>query len=122
MFYRIPEPSNFTESVSANAAARATQQANAAATEVSHLREEMGRLALLNQALWELLQQRFGLTEDELVKLATEIDLRDGKADGKITAHPLRCPNCSRVSNSRHQKCLYCGQEFEGSLFGGLAR
>ena len=54
------------------------------------------------------------------VELATEIDLRDGKADGKITAHPLRCPSCDRVSSSRHAKCLYCGQEFEGSLFGGL--
>ena len=30
----------------------------------------------------------------------------------------LRCPKCGRVSNSRHRRCLYCGLEFQGDIFG----
>lgn len=122
MFYNIPDSLHSPERVSAGALSIANQHIAGVESEVRDLRDEVGRLALLNQALWEMLQQRLGVTEEELVKLATEIDLRDGKQDGKITAHPLRCPNCDRVSNSRHQKCLYCGQEFAGDLFGGLGR
>ncbi len=97
------------------------QAANATATtrtELRDLRDQVERLAMLNQALWELLSERFHLTEEELERKAQEVDLRDGKADGKMTAHPLRCPQCGRVSNSRHKKCLYCGMLFEGSVFG----
>jgi len=42
-----------------------------------------------------------------------EVDMRDGQADGRMKHHPLRCPTCQRVSNSKHWRCLYCGQEFE---------
>ncbi len=97
------------------------QAANATATtrtELRDLRDQVERLAMLNQALWELLSERFHLTEEDLERKAQEVDLRDGKADGKMTAHPLRCPQCGRVSNSRHKKCLYCGMLFEGSVFG----
>ena len=47
---------------------------------------------------------------------------RDGKADGQLTEHPVRCPKCERVNTSRHAKCLYCGQEFEGDLFATLGK
>jgi len=120
MFYNAEDAFNAEPRASTSAMSMANQGIASLQTEVRNLRDEVGRLALLNQALWEILQQRLGVTDEELLKLATEIDLRDGKADGKITAHPLRCPSCDRVSSSRHAKCLYCGQEFEGSLFGGL--
>ncbi len=81
-------------------------------TEVQDLREHIGRMALMNQALWELLRDKLGLSDDDLVKFAQQIDLRDGVADGKMTDAAVRCPQCGRVSNSRHGKCLYCGQQF----------
>ncbi len=100
------------------AAHQALQGVNATRSEIQDLRDQVERLCLLNQAMWELVSERLHLTEDHLEKKAQEVDLRDGKADGKMTTHPLRCPQCHRVSNSRHKKCLYCGMLFEGSAFG----
>ena len=87
------------------------------ASEIRELRDQVERLALMCQAMWELVRARASLSDAELEKLAQEIDLRDGMADGKLTSHPVKCPNCGRVSNSRHKKCLYCGLLFEGDAF-----
>ncbi|HOH28465.1 MAG TPA: hypothetical protein PLC40_02215 [Candidatus Hydrogenedentes bacterium] len=94
------------------------QAANLVRTDVNDLREQVERLALLTQSLWELLRERLPLTEAELEKKVQEVDMRDGIADGKLGRHPLRCPKCLRVSNSRHKRCLYCGLEFQSDVFG----
>lgn len=86
--------------------------------EVKELTHQVQRLSLLNQALWELIRDRLQLTDAQLEEMARQVDLRDGVEDGKMTAQPVRCPACSRVSNSKHFKCLYCGQLFERPLFG----
>lgn len=83
---------------------------------VRELGHQFRRLTLLHQALWELVRERLQLTDADLERVAQEIDLRDGIADGCITDTPLKCPTCGRISNSRHWKCLYCGQEFEKPL------
>lgn len=85
---------------------------------VKELDDKVGRLALLNQALWELLKTRLQCTDQDLENLAREIDLRDGMEDGKISAIAVTCPSCRRINNSRHAKCLYCGQLFEKPVFG----
>jgi len=90
--------------------------------ELRDLRHQLSRLALLNQALWEILRTRLNLTDADLEKMAAEVDLRDGQADGRITDHALRCPQCNRVSSSRHQRCIYCNQPFDGPIFGSPAR
>ena len=104
---------------SETAATRRTAEVAAGTrTDVKELRDQVERSSMLIQAMWELLAERLNLTDQDLEKKALEVDLRDGVKDGKMTAHPLRCPQCGRVSNSRHKKCLYCGLLFEGSLFG----
>ena len=99
----------------------ATRQAAEAAvnarSDVRDLRDQVDRTSMLLQAMWELIAERLSLTDQDLERKALEVDLRDGVEDGKLRAHPLRCPNCGRVSNSRHKKCLYCGLLFEGSIF-----
>lgn len=87
-------------------------------TEVVMLRAQVERMALLNQALWELVRARLQLSDADLERMVNEVDLRDGVADGRITPQPVRCPSCGRVSNSRHDKCMYCGQLFEKPMFG----
>jgi len=89
------------------------QQDLALGASVRELEHQVRRLALMDQALWELLRDRLGLTDADLEKIVREIDLRDGVEDGAITHTPLRCPQCGRISNSRHWKCLYCGLQFE---------
>lgn len=85
---------------------------------IKDLEHHIGRLSLMNQALWELLRERAHLTDDQLLEKAHEIDMRDGIEDGAISNAPLKCPTCGRVSNSRHWKCLYCGQKFEKPIMG----
>ena len=102
----------------------ATERASQAKTDAFHAVSEMKilqhrveRLSLLNQALWELIREKANLTDADLERLAQEIDMRDGVEDGKITATPVKCPSCSRISNSKHTQCLYCGLEFQKDLF-----
>lgn len=93
----------------------------AAAQTASALRDlefEVARQKLLMQAMWELIRDRARLTDADLEAKAQEIDLRDGVQDGRITDGPLRCPSCGRVSNSKHWRCLYCGQQFEKPAMG----
>lgn len=96
----------------------ASNAAFEARAEANELRHQVERLSLLNQALWELIRERLNVSDAELEKRATEIDMRDGIHDSKITARPVRCPACSRISNSKHFRCMYCGQLFEKPLFG----
>lgn len=86
--------------------------------DVRELRHQVERLSLLNQALWEILREKAGLTDADLERKAHEIDLRDGVEDGKMGGNALTCPTCGRVSNAKHYKCLYCGELFEKPLFG----
>ena len=96
----------------------ANQTATETKSELRELQRQVERMALLNQALWELLREKLQLTDLDLEAMAQQVGMRDGVADERITAQAVRCPNCSRVNNSRHAKCLYCGQLFERPLFG----
>lgn len=100
------------------ASSRAQSKAQNLEQRMLELEHHIGRLSLLNQALWELLRERAKLTDAQLEEKAREIDLRDGVEDGRMTDTPMQCPNCGRVSNSRHWKCLYCGLEFEKPVMG----
>lgn len=86
--------------------------------ELRDLGHQVQRLSLLNQALWELLSEKYGLQEDELAAKIKEVDLRDGVADGRMTETAMQCPKCGRVSNSKHYKCLYCGVNFKRPVMG----
>lgn len=86
--------------------------------DVRELQHQIDRLQLMNQALWELVRSRLSLQDEDLAALAQEIDMRDGVEDGRMTARAVRCPSCSRVSNNRHFRCMYCGQDFERPMFG----
>jgi hypothetical protein len=85
---------------------------------IRELEHRLGRITLLNQALWELLRERLNLSDADLERLVRDIDLRDGVEDGRITVTPLECPTCGRISSSKHWKCLYCGQLFEKPTMG----
>lgn len=85
---------------------------------IRDLEQQIARINLLNQALWELLRERARLTDNDLLAKIKEVDLRDGVEDGRMTVTPLECPSCGRVSSSKHWKCLYCGQLFEKPAMG----
>lgn len=99
-------------------AARTENQTLALREETRELRHQVERLSLLNQALWELIRDKAGITDADLERMANEIDLRDGTADGKMGGGAVTCPTCHRVSNAKHYKCMYCGELFEKPAFG----
>lgn len=85
--------------------------AKAHSTEMSvdQLAARLGRLALMSQALWELLRDRHGVSEDELKAKILEVDLRDGAKDGAMGTSVLTCPTCGSRTNSKRPMCIICG-------------
>ena len=59
-------------------------------------------LALVCEALWEVVRDHGGITETDIHDKIKEIELRDGRRDGRMTGH------------TRMSVCMYCGTPFEG--------
>lgn len=102
----------------ASANARATD----AVTQVRMLEDRVDRLTMICLAMWTLLKESGKFTDEELVNLVREVDLTDGKLDGKYRVETTLCPSCKRTMAAKHRKCIYCGAERpnEGSVQGLL--
>jgi hypothetical protein len=83
--------------------------------QVIEIARRTDRLALVCQALWEILYAKVGITPDELVAKMDEIDLRDGQRDGKITPQVVACAHCGRNIASNKPICMYCGTPLASS-------
>jgi len=80
---------------------------------LAQLERRINRLALVSQAMWELLRERSNVTDKELADKILEVDLRDGQTDGRIAPTACECPNCHKPINSRRPTCVYCGVELK---------
>jgi hypothetical protein len=80
-----------------------------------HLADKVEGLALITRALFELLQESTGVSEEQLRKKITEIDLRDGQADGRMTPQPKKCPKCEAMMSPRFGRCLFCREHDESA-------
>jgi hypothetical protein len=87
----------------------ARRKADELAMDKTALEHRVDRLALVCQALWEILSERAGISSEEVTAKMTEIDLRDGTPDGKITAHAIPCPQCGHKVSSVRPTCMFCG-------------
>jgi hypothetical protein len=92
-----------------NRAESARAKVDRFADDIQRLQRKVGKLSLGCQALWEMLCERAGLTDKDLVAKMQEIDLRDGVSDGKISRRVVVCPACQRNSSSKRTECVYCG-------------
>jgi len=102
-------------------AERAASKSDKVKWDVLGLQRRLEKLTLVNMAMWSLLQERTGLTEDDLIERVRQIDLSDGRADGKVRKEVARCGQCGRVMSRRHQDCMYCGaQNLEYGAFDGV--
>ena len=99
----------------ADHAADVGQRAHRAASQVQTKNEEIefdiGKLFLITHALWTILQEEHGYTDEKLVQRVAELDLLDGKLDGRLVKNPKRtdCPKCGRKMPARRNTCMYCG-------------
>jgi hypothetical protein len=100
------------------ASARVSNQATEAKTQTEFLRADVEKLLMITEALWSVLKEQHGYSDEELIKRVQAIDLRDGIADGKVAKEiqPL-CPQCHRTMIRNQPKCLYCGAEFKRNPF-----
>ena len=68
------------------------------------------KLTLINRALWEIIQKHLPVDNDHLIAKVNEIDMRDGKLDGKLDKKTVRtCAYCGKTLSRKHRKCIYCG-------------
>ena len=80
--------------------------------------KHLDKLGLICQAMWTLIKEKTDLTDEDLMKMVTELDLKDGKLDGKYTKPPVDCPKCGAKMCRKFNRCLFCGEEYsEGSTF-----
>jgi hypothetical protein len=91
-------------------------------TETQRLESKIDGLALICQALYEVLRERTAISEQEIEAKIKEIDLRDGRSDGRITGHPTQCPNCNRTAHTRQNVCMYCSTPIPGGHLFEKAR
>jgi hypothetical protein len=86
-----------------------TNEPGAGGDPTGQLQSQIDGLLLLTQAMWELMQERSGLSEEDLRQRMEEIDLRDGVRDGRMGPAKVSCPSCNRTNNDRRTHCIYCG-------------
>jgi len=104
-----------TAGVASGEAARAAGRSKAS---IEKFEERINKLVLVCKATFELLQETSGVTENQLAEKILEIDLRDGKEDGKVSPVPKRCPECDASICAKFNRCLFCGYEdTEGDAF-----
>jgi len=86
-------------------------------SQIIMLENNLAKALMINEALWEILRDRLNLTEDDLNSKLYDVDMRDGKLDGKNQRSATKCPQCQRTVSSRHAACLYCGHIMDQSVF-----
>ncbi len=85
-----------------NSARLSANQAAAAArgvkTDMQGVQYEIERLLMITEALWTLMRKEHGYEDLELIRRITEIDMRDGKLDGRVAkSRVAECPKCKHV-------------------------
>jgi len=84
--------------------------------DVEMLQQSVEKLALVNAAMWSLMQDKMGLKDEQLLNRMQEIDMQDGVADGRISRQKaLTCAKCQRPMSRTHDSFMYCGAYNPGS-------
>jgi len=92
---------------------RANYKADKAGRKAVASLESVERLTLILRAMWKLIEEHTDLTEEDLIKTVREIDLMDGRLDGKFKpdATPGTCQNCGNKVHPSQVQCQFCGKE-----------
>ena len=100
-------------------AVNASARAGNAEDRLMRLEHRIEGLTLACQALWEISSDELNVTKEQLVKKMEEVDLRDGKLDGRMRRQVQDCPDCGRKSLKQRKSCIYCGTQLpdDGHMF-----
>lgn len=79
----------------------------------------LDRVILAIESLSEILHDRYGVSLEEILNRMDEIDLRDGRLDGRMAVGVVSCPACDRPNSRLAKRCVYCGHRHCSPLFTG---
>jgi hypothetical protein len=88
---------------------------------VAELELRVQRLSAICRALWLLLRDSTGLSEEDLLAKLEEAEAETGGDDGLSGRAPtsvVRCAQCGKVNKSERPTCLYCGTALESKKSG----
>ena len=67
------------------------------------LKQSVQRLSLICHAMWNLIQEKTDLTDDDLLESISQVEQQLSSAQD--------CPHCGRTQVRKHSShCLYCGE------------
>ena len=99
-------------------ARNASAAASAAHTKADLMEMDVEKLFMITEALWLLLKEQHGYSDEDLIRRVQEIDLQDGKLDGKVAKQQKpACSQCGRTLIGSRPVCLYCGAAVERGPF-----
>lgn len=98
------------ERESARSATEAESAARRAEGALMRLEDTLQRQALIIRSLLEICARKQLFEEPEFRALVNEIDLRDGRLDGKLKPQsgPRNCPECGKINGKHAVSCMYC--------------
>jgi len=92
------------------AAERAATTATQVRSQVELMEMDLEKLLIITEALWTMLRDEHGYTDEQLLQKVQEIDMRDGRLDGRVAKQaPSKCPQCGRTISARRPACMFCG-------------
>jgi hypothetical protein len=105
--------SNTSARNAAQSASSAASEARSARRQVELMEDALGRHALIIRTLLSICEKKGLFNEPEFIKLMEEVDLSDGRLDGKYTpeATPQVCPQCGKTNGRKAVTCMYCGAD-----------
>lgn len=103
--------------------ARIERKAEDALERIQELETRLERLTQVNQAMWSLLKEVTGLTEEALVERTKALEAAARPAEPDVPVQGALCPQCGRSVSLRHNRCLFCDFELqETNAFRAVAR
>ena len=84
--------------------------AQQASSENMKLKDEIHHLAIIVEAMWELLKSKTGTADEDLRKQIVEVEFEKAKAHTTMT---VKCKSCTRPVSLKTKTCLFCGEKVE---------
>lgn len=85
---------------------------NIAQESVRSVQQRLEALELSCAGLWQLLKNKHGYTDAELIEEIHKIDAMDGQIDGKVGQAAQVCPSCGhKLLTKSSPKCSWCGAD-----------
>jgi hypothetical protein len=77
------------------------------------LEERLDNLTVVCEALWALLHDKLGLSDEQLVATVTALLDERAAAEKAGSAAPERCPGCNAALNRELDHCQFCGYKVD---------